>query len=743
MNSKLFYNKPASEWNEALPLGNGRLGTMFFGGITRETLQMNEESIWAGPPFPENRVGAYPYLDKAKKLLLDGKYIKAQDLVQTNLMAERISPRSYQPLGELYIDLEEMDNYTNYRRDLDLSSAIGTTSWSLGSKNYKRETFISTESQAIICRTWCDNGGIKAGFISFERSGDVSTETISGSQIFIKGQAEHRGAHRGVNFCALISVECETGVITAHGQRLRVENTTSFTVIIRCQTDYNFKEPNRPLEDYGISKNQSVLEYHKIRSEHVMDHGKYYNRMELNLGDSSEQEIPTDERLYNFEKNLSVSFLILYFNYARYLTICSSRPGTLCANIQGIWNQDMEAAWNSDYHININIQMIYWLTEAIGLPEFHTPFFDFAESLVENGTVTAKEVYNCRGTVAHHTSDIWRFTAPCGEVEYGMWPLGAGWNSRHFMEHYDYTGNKQFLKERAFPYIKLASLFFLDYLEIDPGSGKLIFGPCSSPENMFYDPENGEICNLAMGVSMAQQIVWETFYNYLKSLEILVLSDDSENEIRSAFGRLKETGIAADGRIMEWNEDLTEVDPGHRHISHIYGIYPGFQHSDNSLYMVAGEKTLRTRLTGGGGHTGWSRSWIINLWARLKNGNEALMNLSRLITRSTLPNLLDNHPPFQLDGNIGGASGLLEMIIQSHNGYIELLPSLTDKLKDGFVKGVRGRGGFIFNFEWKEYRIIILNIKSLSGNHLKIRFPDNTIPVEMDTKKGEEYNIIF
>lgn len=737
MESKLYYLQEAEDWNSALPLGNGRLGCMFYGGVSKETLQLNEESIWAGPPVPGNRTGAYKYIDKARKLLKKGHYLEAQNLIQTGVMGKRISPRSYQPLGNLFISLKNMEGYSNYKRVLDLPTAIGSTVWSVGDVHYRRETFIPSKEQCIISKTTSSLSGNLFAEIAFEREGDVLIESKYGNKIYVSGQAEHNGTHRGVKFSSIISIEIDNGTIHVNGNKIEVIGADSFTVIISCKTDYNFSKPYSPNSNYLITDVLILDKYIDIKNRHIKEYSGLYNRMYLKLGGNIEGDSdPTDRRLANYKTDRSPSFLSLYFNYARYLTISSSRENTLCANLQGIWCKDMEAPWNSDYHLNVNIQMIYWLCEAVGLSELHKPFFDYAEALVPNGKITAKDVYNCRGTVNHHSSDVWMFTAPFGEVEYGMWPLGAGWNSRHFMEHFDYTGDKKFLLNRALPYLRETSLFFLDYLTEDE-NGLLLFGPASSPENMFYDPETAEICNITLGSSMAQQIVWETFYNYIKSLEILNVNDIYEEDIKSAFKRLKETGIATDGRVMEWDKEVLEVDPGHRHISHIYGIYPGFQYSNSPKYIKAAKKTLSLRLRSGGGHTGWSRAWIINLWARLKNSTEALDNINTLIDKSTLANLFDNHPPFQLDGNIGGASGILEMLVQSHNGSIELLPSLPKLLEYGEIRGLRVRGGFILDFNWKKHKVVNIIIKSISGNYLKVVLPDNMVIMDQKTVKDQ------
>ncbi|MBN2618006.1 MAG: glycoside hydrolase family 95 protein [Spirochaetales bacterium] len=694
MNNLLYYNSPAKDWDSALPIGNGSLGAMCFGGVKVDRLQMNQESIWAGPPVPENIEGSYIYLDQATKYLQSGEYLKAQKILQNNFMGERISPRSYQTMGDLYINLDIDEEYINYRRELNIKNALVTTSWNILNKKFTKEYFSSYPENAIIHRTICNEPF--SGTINYTRDGDVSVLYSQNGRIIINGQAEHNGEHRGIKFNSQVQIYIDRGELGCTENSLNFTNVTQLLLIIKCETNY-YNDKIRPIVFSNIS-------YSEILSRHVKEYQSYFNRMELEFYDQDENHIdkPTDIRLHYFKENPSPSLISLYFNYARYLLISSSRPDSLCANLQGIWNKDMEAPWNSDYHININIQMIYWFAEVSGLWDCHLPFLNYAESLLDNGKETSRIVYNSRGTVSHHTSDIWKFTAPCGEVEYGMWPLGSAWNSRHFMEHYIYTKDRVFLEKRAFPFIKENAIFLYDYLVEDISSKLLVFGPASSPENRFLDPKTGEICNISLGISMGQQIVKEVFTNYLSCLQILNISDEYHNLILDALYRLKPVEIGQDGRLLEWIEDFKESEPGHRHISHLYGLYPGVEYLNNEKYLLACEKTLYRRLKYGGGHTGWSRAWIVNLWARLQKPVECWKNLNALINESTLINLLDNHPPFQLDGNMGGASGILEMLLQYRDGEPVFLPSLPKELSHGYVKGLRLRNGSTLNMAWED-----------------------------------------
>ena len=732
---RLWYERPAQKWVEALPVGNGRLGAMVFGGIDEERVQLNEETVWAGPPVPEPHEGIRGAMTEARRAWFAGDFATAHKVLQAAL-PPRITPRSHQTLGDLHLKLDVAGKPADYYRELDLDTAVATTCFTVDGVKHLRQVFASAVDQVIVVRQSADKTGAVNLEVRLDRPADFLTKAVADDTLVMTGQAQHEGKHLGVKWQARLKAKPEGGSVSAEGDLLRIEGADAVTIYLAAATDYNLPDPAKPLKrDRGEACRQQLgaamaKPFDELLIRHVNEHGRLFGRCQLDLGGWEAAAKPTDQRLGSVRDGAKDPALaVLYFQFGRYLLICSSRPGNLPANLQGLWNEHINAPWHADYHININIQMNYWPAEVTNLSECHEPFFDFVEGLVPNGQRTAKLVYGCQGFVAHHTTDVWRWNTPFGALQWGMWPHGGGWCTQHFMEHYRFTGDEEFLGKRAYPILKEASRFYLGYLVPHPETGQLVAGLDNSPENDYRGPD-GENYTVSMGASMSQQIIWEVLTSTLEAAEMLQIEDEFVRQVRQARSKLCLPKIGPDGRLMEWAEPFEERDPHHRHISHLFALYPGRQytHQQDPKMLDACRKVLERR--GFGGDVGWSNAWKTCFFARLHDGEQAHWYLDRLIGRNAFANLMNACFPgriFQIDGNFGGTAGIAEMLLQSHTGQLELLPALPKAWPNGKVVGLRARGGSEVDMEWAAGRLSHVRIKSLRGGRCSIRYKNRSI----------------
>ena len=737
MAMKLWYMTPAEDWNETLPIGNGRLGGMIFGNTECEHIQLNEDSVWYGGAVDRNNPDAFSNLPRIRKLLFEGKIKEAEKLAVLAFSGVPESQRMYQTLGDLFMEFgHDSMEVKEYTRELDLNTAIATVSYIFRGIHYKREYFASAADEVMVIRLTADKAS-GVSFISKMQRGRYldNTGTVSADAIFMDFKGGEQG---GVGCRSILKVSADGGRVYTLGDNLLVEGADAVTLLFSVSTSFRYADYRTACLE--IIENASKKDYDTLKRRHTEDYKALFDRVVFKISsdgiDKELEMLQTDKRIERVRMGLEDHGLIsCYFQYGRYLLISCSRPGTLPANLQGIWNKEMLPPWDSKYTININTEMNYWPAEVCNLAECHLPLFDQIERMREPGRRTAKNMYCCRGFVAHHNTDIWADTAPQDRyIPATFWPMGAAWLCLHLWEHYEFGKDIAFLR-RAYPAMKEAAEFFTDFL-IEDSKGCLVTCPSVSPENT-YIMENGEKGSLCIGPSMDFQIILMLFDCCLKAAQLLDMTDEFTMRIEEMMERLPKPVIGRHGQIQEWAEDYLEAEPGHRHISNLFGLYPGnlFTIEGTPLLAEAARKTLERRLASGGGNTGWSKAWIINLWARLEDGAKAYESVIELLKKSTLTNLLNNCPPFQIDGNLGGTAGIAEMLLQSHAGEIRLLAALPHAWANGYIKGLRARGGVEVDMEWIEGNLSRVTFKAQSKDIHTIRYRGKVIHLEMD--KGE------
>jgi alpha-L-fucosidase 2 len=748
----LWYDKPAAEWTEALPVGNGRLGGMLFGNPSVERLQVNEESLWGGINVPNNNPGALENLPRIRKLILDGNIPEAFELADKHLSGIPGKTRSYQTLGDIYFQfLDTISELTNYRRELDLETGIARVSFERGGGKVEYEVYSSAPDDIMVISMKSEKEGGLDMSLSLQRPQDAVI-TVTENRIDMEGQIvdpEDPGLGPAGNhmkfYASLMVMSCD-GTLTPGEGVMQYTGGTEMVLFFNACTDYNIAGLGI---DRSIDPRKRCMEaistaswksFKLLRTSHINEHSGMFNRVSLSLGgDRSADAIPTDERLRRFRSGADdPGLLATYFQYGRYLLMGSSRaPAQLPANLQGIWNKDLLAPWNSDYHTNINLQMNYWPAEVCNLAETAEPLIRFMEELTVPGSVTASDTYGAKGWTMHHTTDVFGKTAVLDGVYWGMFPLGGAWMTLHLWEHYEFSNDTAFLRERAYPVMKGAAEFITGFL-VEDSDGFLVTVPSYSPENSYIDPVSGREFKLTYGPTMDNQIIREVLGNCQKAARILGTDAEWATSLQGILDKLPPDRVASNGTIMEWIREFEEAEPGHRHMSHLFGLHPGTQITPETPELfTAARRTLERRMANGGGHTGWSRAWIINFYARLLDGNESYSHLRQLLEKSTLPNLFDNHPPFQIDGNFGGTAGIAEMLLQSHNGVVRILPALPQAWPEGEVSGLKARGNFEVAIEWKDGVAGLITLKSLSGAPLDLAYRGNS--VSMETEKGASY----